>query len=85
MWGGKWWRRRVGKSVGVLGTVGGQVAEALDFVGGKAPCAGGRVKVRFRGRVFLTVCKTWTGGSRRGFGGDECGALGGDVVACEGE
>ena len=54
----------MGKSVGVLGTVGGQVAEALDFVGGKAPCAVGRVKVRIRGRVFLTVGKTWTGGSR---------------------
>ena len=61
------------------------MAEALYFVGGKAPCAWGRVKVRFWGGVFLTVCKSCTGGMRRGFGGDECGALGRDVVVGEGE
>ena len=61
------------------------MAEALDFVDREAPCAWGRVKVGFRGSVFLTVCKAWTGGRRRGSGGNEGGALVRDFVAGEGE
>ena len=56
--GGSWWSRGVGESVGILLAVRGQVAEALDFVGRQAARAWGRVKVWFRGRVFLTGCKS---------------------------
>lgn len=81
--GSRWWWRGDGKAVGVLGAVSGQVAETLDFIGRQTPSAGGRVKVGFRGRVFLTGCKTWAGGWRPGFGGDECGALGRGVITGE--
>ena len=51
--------------------------------GRQTPSAVGRVKVGFRGRVFLTGCKSWAGGWRPGFGGDECGALGRGVITGE--